>query len=96
MVINVPPDNQFIAVLEQGSFYFFGALILAFVGAIRLINSHRSHSRLLAVAGLGMLINGISAVPFVYPASFIYWLLVGQHLDHLAQPEMDDPEEESP
>ena len=84
MVIKIPPDNQFIAALEQGSFVFFGALLLVFAGGIRLICSPHEHARLLAVASLAMMINGVSAVPFAYPASFIYWMLVGIHLAHRA------------
>jgi len=77
MGTKVPQDNQFISALEQGSFYFFGALLLMFFGGVRLINSPLVASRLLAVASLGLMVNGISAVPFSSSASHIFWLLVG-------------------
>ena len=80
MVINLPPDNQFIAVLEQGSFYFFVALLLAFLRGIALIREAEGHERLLAVASIALVINGVSAVPFAYAASYLYWLLVGVYL----------------
>lgn len=90
MVILVPPDNQFIAALEQGSFYFFAALILAFYGAVRLIRRPQAQSRLLAVVGLGLAVNGVSAVPFAYPAAFLFWLLVGVHLADRARHREED------
>jgi hypothetical protein len=80
MVIKRPSDNQFVAVLEQGSFYFVTALIVAFIGGIRLINRPEPEYRLLAVMALSLTINGISAVPFAYSAAFPFWLLVGVYL----------------
>lgn len=89
MVINLPPDNQFIAVLEQGSFYFLLALLLAFFRGIGLIRGAGAHERLLAVASIALVINGVSAVPFAYSASYLYWLLVGVYLAGRVQ----DPDE---
>jgi hypothetical protein len=77
MVLGVPPDNQYVAALEQGSFLYFGALLLALCGGLRLVTSPRAPSRLLAVASLALMVNGVSAVPFAYPASLLFWLLVG-------------------
>ena len=92
MVVKVPSDNQFVAVLEQGSFYFLLALLLTFYGGLRLVNSPLAHERLLAVACLALIINGISAVPFAYSASYLFWLLVGVHLGERVQ---NPPQEES-
>lgn len=94
MVILVPPDNQFIAALEQGSFYFLFALLLTYLGAFRLLGSTDRTARLLAVASVGMLINGVSAVPFAYPAAFLYWLLVGAHMGRQAYERLEPETEE--
>lgn len=80
LMIGVPPDNQYVAVAEQGSFYYFIALMLVFIRGVMLMNSPQVHARLLAVTSLALMINGISAVPFAYPAAFMYWLLVGVYL----------------
>ena len=80
MMVGVSSDNLYVAVLEQGSFYYLFALLLFFYGGLRLMNSPRTSSRLLAVATLGLAINGISAVPTTYPSSFLYWFLLGVHL----------------
>ena len=76
----VPVDNQLMYALEQGSWYFLLAVLLAFLGAIRLIGRPQREARALAFAGIALFVNGMSAVPLYYFAAGLFWLLVGIYL----------------
>ncbi len=91
MVIKRPSDNQYVAILEQGSFYYEAALLAVFLAAITQLRSRSRASRALATAALAYAINGISAVPFQYSASHPFWILVGVYL---AEREAREPAEE--
>jgi hypothetical protein len=88
--LKIPSDNQFVAVLAQGSFYYFSTLLLVFLGGVRLMRRSQPCDRLLAVASVALLINGLSASPLYYPSGYLYWLLVGismgrRHQQHPAE-----------
>ena len=80
LATNLPQDSQFVSSLEQGSFYLLGALLLVLLGGARLVGRTEPEARALAAASLGMMVNGISAVPFSVAASDPFWLLVGVYV----------------
>lgn len=80
MVTGVPADNQYVAIVGQGSFYYLAAFGMVCIGGLIWFGRGGPASRLLGVATLAMMINGVSAVPFIYSASLNYWILVGLHL----------------
>lgn len=92
MVIKRPSDNQYVAILEQGSFYYEAALLSVFIAALSQLRKRSRASRALAAAALAYAINGISAVPFQYSASHPFWILVGVHLMEREKRQMAEEE----
>lgn len=78
--LGIPMDNQFVSAFAQGNLYYLGALLLLLFGGARLIGSSLNTSKLLATASIAIAINGITAVPLSYPASYLYWAIVGVFL----------------
>jgi hypothetical protein len=94
ILLDLPQDNQFVQVTVQGSFYFLGALLLALLAGAAAIFRPRAQAQALGAASLGLLVNGISAVPFAMYAAGPFWMLVGIYLAWRVQDREAWPAEE--
>jgi O-antigen ligase len=78
-------DNEYVRVLLQGGVVFLAGYLALLLGGMRLLVGRRPATLFIGAASIALAINSITATPLSYPATGLFWVVVGGYLGDLAR-----------
>jgi hypothetical protein len=77
----LPPDNQYVHLLLQGSVPYVFSFLIGLIASIGLIFRQSKEAVLVAVFAVTVATNSVTALPFLYPPGLLFWFFLGLHLN---------------